>query len=252
MAPPTRVLHHPLSYHAPPFWTCNDQEPGGDGWSPVSQTRPFDLGICFERARVLPALQLAFVILASASVFHLRRQARQSENVAAGTRTSTLTRLALWAKIAALLVSIIVATALALIYKLPIDATLVLSHVASAILIYANTKYGSTSSTPVLLFYPLHILALGVSARTDSLVLNLDPGARGFLVLHAATAFLELTVLLVECLGPDVGAHLSKDEKEARKRTSPLATANIYSIWSFGWLTPFMKVRAQLHARDNH
>ena len=133
MAPPTRVLHHPLSYHAPPFWTCNDQEPGGDGWSPVSQTRPFDLGICFERARVLPALQLAFVILASASVFHLRRQARQSENVAAGTRTSTLTRLALWAKIAALLVSIIVATASALIYKLPIDATLVLSHVASEV-----------------------------------------------------------------------------------------------------------------------
>lgn len=93
-----------------------------------------------------------------------------------------------------------------------------------------NNSRARCSSTTLLVFWPLHIFALGVAARTDLAIHDTH-----FVLYHATLALLEVTLAVLELLGPEIG--MQEDPRE-----SPLARANIFSVWTFGWLTPLMKV----------
>lgn len=93
-----------------------------------------------------------------------------------------------------------------------------------------------TSSTILLLFWPVYLASLLVWARTtlskDVIRLTVP------LTLRAATGALGFVALLFECIGPEIG--LTSDEQKGSKE-SPLETANIYSIWTFEWMSPLLK-----------
>ncbi|KAH7102795.1 metal resistance protein ycf1 [Auriculariales sp. MPI-PUGE-AT-0066] len=248
MAPPhsgPAALHSPHYGYSPQlaFWRCADET--GDGWDTVSKTRPFDFGLCFERARLLPALHITFAALALVAIARLSRRRIDTSNVAGRVRSKGFPQVILWSKIALLLVSMIALSVATFLAHVPsLDLTLVAVQLFAAAVIYVNTQHGCTSSTLLLIFYPLHIFTLAVAAHTDWDIQDTPTFA-----IHTGTAALEFIVLVIEYLGPDVGARASNNYND--KRISPLATANIYSVWSFGWLTPFMKLGAAQYITEN-
>lgn len=50
---------------------------------------------------------------------------------------------------------------------------------------------------------------------------------------------LGVVAFALEYLGPEFRAE--PDDKPRSNPESPLLTANIFSVWTFGWLTPLMK-----------
>lgn len=124
--------------------------------------------------------------------------------------------------------TLVIALGLAAFYKDPVAAGL---QLVVLVLVWVNHARARWSSTALLLFWPVHVAALAVSARTDFDIHDSRMGQ-----YHASLAVLELIALLWELPGPEAG--MQEDPRE-----NPLARANIFSVWSFGWLTPFMKVR---------
>ncbi|KZV80265.1 multidrug resistance-associated ABC transporter [Exidia glandulosa HHB12029] len=191
-------------------------DPSGDGLHPISRARPFDLSLCFERFVLLPSLSAAFQLFAIASLAYLLR----THEVLERGRTS---KNLLKAKIVVLVGAFVVAC-------LHLDAAAASLQITTAALVWVNHTRARWSNTVLSLFWPLHILALAVAARTDFMV-----GDTQQTQYHAGLGVLELLVFIFELLGPEVG--MEEDPHEI-----PLARANVYSVWSFGWLTPFMRL----------
>lgn len=113
------------------------------------------------------------------------------------------------------------------------------------ILIYRNHYRARTSSTLVLLFWPTYAAGISVWART--LVTSSFSANRVVLALQAFLILLGLAAFVVESLGsefsqddhPDI-LHKGQDHVE-----SPLLTANIFSIWTFSWMSSLMKKGAK-------
>ncbi|KAJ2933863.1 hypothetical protein H1R20_g3220, partial [Candolleomyces eurysporus] len=209
---------------------CRDSE----GWLPVSSKRPFDSTPCFQEGIVLSSLLaalLAFSLLRSTQLW--TRPALQRS-----LKSCSL----LWLKIALLLAALGVSIANAILIvtqrrTVPVVQYYRLEPVAlafSILLTYLNHTRTRTSSTALLLFWPLYFLALGFWTRTI-----IDTRLSSFstiLIFKAVTVGLSLLSFILECVGPEPDA-VPDDKVEE----SPILTANIFSIWSFGWMTSLMR-----------
>lgn len=106
-----------------------------------------------------------------------------------------------------------------------------LALVASLFLTYLNHYRTRTSSSLLLLFWPLYAATLVIWART-----LLGPGFMPLNVvfsLRVAAFGLGLVSYIIECFGPEFG--------ETDSSENPLLTANLYSIWTFGWMDKLMQ-----------
>ncbi|XP_006462121.1 hypothetical protein AGABI2DRAFT_151707 [Agaricus bisporus var. bisporus H97] len=142
---------------------------------------------------------------------------------------------------ALLLISLVRSLTLAIVgARLPVLASYFLEPIAilaSIFLTYFNHTCKRRSSATLLLFWPLFACAVGVWIRTR-VSIGLDfyfP----ILVAKAIVCGLGLLSFLLECVGPEYGAESQLGEKMTQE--SPILTANIFSIWAFGWMTPLMK-----------
>jgi len=63
------------------------------------------------------------------------------------------------------------------------------------------------------------------------------------LPLKCAVLALGIISFALECLGPE--------QMDVAMHENPVATANIFSIWSFGWMTPLMKKGASEYITEN-
>lgn len=94
-----------------------------------------------------------------------------------------------------------------------------------------NHRRTRSSSTILLLFWPAYIVGLAIWSRS---FLQHDVSGKLFVFLSKwAVEFFALPAYLLECISPDDS---DKDNTE-----SPVITANVYSLWSFAWLTPLMQ-----------
>jgi ATP-binding cassette, subfamily C (CFTR/MRP), member 1 len=65
--------------------------------------------------------------------------------------------------------------------------------------------------------------------------------------LACAVAALGTVSFLLELMGTDIKGNADEYEEIGKtEQESPFVRANIYSQWSFGWMTPLMKVRVGL------
>jgi hypothetical protein len=111
------------------------------------------------------------------------------------------------------------------------------------LLTYLNHTRTRRSSNIAVIFWLIHLPTLLIWTRTildtagsssrSSLVPALRWGIGGFGVLAFA----------LECLGPEFRAE--PDDKPRLNPESPLLTANIFSVWTFSWLTSLMKKGAR-------
>jgi ATP-binding cassette, subfamily C (CFTR/MRP), member 1 len=244
-----------------------------EGWGPVSRLRPFDLTPCFEEA-VLFSFPLAFLIVLGLfrAWYLFKRCALQ--------RTQKINMWFLWIKlvrrpfffanlISGRVESVILTECYQAILGLVVSNSLVNLVIASfypqciyffpssvlemagflvlPLLTYLNHTRTRRSSTIALLFWLAYFFALLVRSRTA--LESVPPHMPLVLTMRWATGGLGLVAFALECLGPEFRAE--PDDRPRLNPESPLLTANIFSVWTFGWLTPLMKKGANQYITED-
>ncbi|KAF8586432.1 metal resistance protein YCF1 [Ramaria rubella] len=216
-----------------------------DGWGPVSRDRDFDLTLCFEQGVLLPVLFGLLFLLGSVRAVVLARK----NVLPRGVRN----RRVLKAKLVFLVFTVICSVAslvLGLVHvahlKWPIS-TGILNIVAfgvTPVLTYLNHMHTHTSSTILLLFWPVYAVCLLIWIRSVATTTPLTLSKVDLDVwLYCAGAVFAAVSFVLELLGTDIqGDEDEYQEIGKLENESPIVRANIYSIWSFGWMTPLMKL----------
>jgi ATP-binding cassette subfamily C (CFTR/MRP) protein 1 len=110
------------------------------------------------------------------------------------------------------------------------------------LLTYLSHTRTRRSSSIALLFWLAYFPALLIWSRTALLDVT-RPQSPAALALRWAIGGLGVVAFALECLGPEFRAE--PDDKPSLNPESPLLRANIFSVWTFGWLTPLMKQGAR-------
>ncbi|KAG9024994.1 hypothetical protein FS837_005122, partial [Tulasnella sp. UAMH 9824] len=209
-----------------------------EGWGPVSKQRAFDLTPCFEDAGLVGG-SLAIIFLSSIYyTYQLRRHEIQPKNVK--TRKWLVAKLfvlslATLVAIAALVLTVNTSTDPLHDESVYIAALRAAVFPAVGLLTRSNHTKTRRSSTIVLAFFPVYIVAQAQWIKTsyESNGYTLTPLAAVISGL-IGVAFL---ANLLECKGPERAEDL--EEKE-----NPYVTANFYSRMFFSWMTPLMSTGA--------
>ncbi|TFK44584.1 metal resistance protein YCF1 [Crucibulum laeve] len=214
--------------------TCHDPE----GWKAVSSFRDFDTTPCFEEGIILSTLLgvlCIFGVLKSLSLFTNEPLKRSRKS-----------RWILAAKLLLLITAFIISTCNVVLIvsfrqKVPVLQSYILEPVsllAATSLTYFNHTRTRKSSSLLLAFWPLYAVTLAIWVRT--VVLKDLHTFKFILALKCAVAALGCITFALECVGPEYDAEaLSIGDKSLIE--NPTLTANMFSIWSFGWMTPLMK-----------
>ncbi|KAF9269001.1 multidrug resistance-associated ABC transporter [Marasmius fiardii PR-910] len=210
---------------------CHDAE----GWNTISLLRKFDLTPCFEEGILLSTL---YAVVTVAAITRCISSGRQD----ALERTNK-SRWLLRGKMALLVFAFGISVAnvlgiLLLSLRVPLAQSYILEAVsllALACLTYINHTHTRRSSSIILIYWPLHTIALGIWTRT---VISTRPHHLFLtLPLKWVAEGLGLLSLGLELIGPEFDAK----PKDGVYQEHPTLTANIFNIWSFGWMTPLMK-----------
>ncbi|KII85750.1 hypothetical protein PLICRDRAFT_144304 [Plicaturopsis crispa FD-325 SS-3] len=221
--------------------TCNDRE----GWDAVSRIRAFDLTSCFEEGILLSTLLIVFFAFASFNSWllssrHTLPETRKSKWVLRGKLILLAFAFSASCVNAVLILSSRQSVAVWQSYVLePLLFTSLL------LLTWLNNRRARTSNSTILLFWPAYTTALIIWGRTavDQGLPNLPV----FLVKCVVLAF-GLGSFALECLG---GALVQQDNAEKGFVENPVLTANIFSLWTFGWMTPLMKKGASEYVTED-
>ena len=118
-------------------------------------------------------------------------------------------------------------------------------------LTYYNHYRTRTSSSLVLLFWPLYVLTSLVWARTAWM--SSGTAFRVVFYLKGSTLLLGLASFFLECLGSTFGPEdiPPKSHHIEGHVESPLLTANLFSIWTFAWMSELMKKGAKTYITED-
>lgn len=114
----------------------------------------------------------------------------------------------------------------------------------------ANHTQTRTSASTLLLFWPTYTVALLIWGRT--LVTTHSENVSNVIVLLAlrsAVAVFGLFSFALELIAPKLEPDLSEEIDETHVE-SPLISANIFSRWSFGYMTPMLKKGTKEYISD--
>jgi len=119
----------------------------------------------------------------------------------------------------------------------PLLALEAIAFVALLLLTYMSHTRTRRSSTIALLFWPAYVSALLIWSRTTLGVVRSERPP--VLALRWGIGALGFIAFALECLGPEYCSEA--DSTPLLNPESPLLAANIFSVWTFGWLTPLIK-----------
>ncbi|KAF8548045.1 P-loop containing nucleoside triphosphate hydrolase protein [Imleria badia] len=210
---------------------CRDR----DGWRWTSKFRDFDLSLCAEEGILLTSLLAILVVAALVRVCLLPyAPARVISRNSCWRLWSKLTLLGLafvtsLAPFNLVLANKIRTVAVQLPYAL--EPLALLLAVCLTRLNHLRTR---SSSTILLLFWPCYAVALLIWTRSYLETFPLIP----LIPLKWAVLCLGLLSFALECTSPDDTPHSNAE--------NPTLTANIFSIWSFAWLTPLLRKGSQV------
>ena len=115
------------------------------------------------------------------------------------------------------------------------------------LLTYLSHTRTRRSSTIALLFWLAYFSTLLIWSRTALEVA--PPHLRLIVALRWGIGGLGIVAFSLECLGPEFRAE--PDDKPRLNPESPLLTANIFSVWTFAWLTSLMEKGAKQYITED-
>ncbi|KZP22608.1 P-loop containing nucleoside triphosphate hydrolase protein [Athelia psychrophila] len=203
-----------------------------EGWQVVSALRAFDFTPCFEEGIIQSTLLVILLVAAIITIYFLNAAENRDR-----TPSSIWT---LRVKIA--LITLATATSCANLVLIHVEHILVpirqsyilemVALLATIPLTYLNHKRTQTSSTLLLLFWPCYALAFAIWIRTLTST-PMSSNIKIVLILKSVVTALGLADLALECLAPEEG--------DPSKYKNPILTANVYSRWTFAWMTSLMR-----------
>jgi ATP-binding cassette subfamily C (CFTR/MRP) protein 1 len=117
-------------------------------------------------------------------------------------------------------------------------------------LTHANHKRSRTSSSTLLLFWPAYITALLVWGRTLVATHSEDvSNVIVLLALRSAVTVFGLFSFALELLAPKFEPDLNEEVDETQVE-NPFISANIFSRWSFSYMTPLLKKGTKEYITD--
>jgi ATP-binding cassette subfamily C (CFTR/MRP) protein 1 len=117
-------------------------------------------------------------------------------------------------------------------------------------LTHANHKRSRTSSSTLLLFWPAYITALLVWGRTLVATHSEDvSNVIVLLALRSAITVFGLFSFALELLAPKFEPDLNEEVDETQVE-NPFISANIFSRWSFSYMTPLLKKGTKEYITD--
>jgi ATP-binding cassette subfamily C (CFTR/MRP) protein 1 len=207
----------------------------------VSQLREFDLTPCFEEGVLLSSV-LSILFIASIIRCLSLSSAKCNER---SSRSIWALRFKIFFLLAAVLTSL---TNLVLVLVqhrrvpvLPSYVSEVIAFATTVPLTFYNHHRTRAASTILLLFWPVYTLVLAIWIRT---IVSEHSDFSSVLILRCSATLLGLVAYAIECAGPEIGQAIRLDDAQTI-REHPSLTANIYSLWSFSWMTPLMKKGAK-------
>ncbi|KAF9005892.1 metal resistance protein YCF1 [Cyathus striatus] len=212
---------------------CRDPQ----GWGPVSPTTEFDVTPCFQEGILLSTVLAALLILAAFQSIALSYQnllTRSSKSRTTLVVKLTLLSLSFCSSVVTLIVVLRLHKRIAVLQYYILEPVAISSTIW---LTYFNHTHARTSSSILLVFWPLYSLALAVWARTT--VTSDFADLHEVLLPKVVTGVLGVLSFCFECLGPEYDIVDQRNDDGILE--NPIATANIFSIWSFGWMTSLMK-----------
>ncbi|KAJ7504548.1 P-loop containing nucleoside triphosphate hydrolase protein [Mycena galericulata] len=207
---------------------CHDPE----GFSPFSRLRDFDLTSCFEEGIFSGVLGILLVSSVAVSLYLYPVDARNR---------STQSRVILGGKLTLLILALAssLSNLFLILFKKSMTAPVLefytlepLALLGSIVLTYLNHTRQRTSSSILLIFWPIYVTCFAIWLRT-AIIRDVPLTTKG---LKGGVVFFGLASFLLECVGPEIG--WPQDEKHLHE--SPVLTANIFSRWTFGWMTTLM------------
>ncbi|TBU30707.1 metal resistance protein YCF1 [Dichomitus squalens] len=220
-----------------------------EGWGPVSQIRAFDLTPCFEEAVIFSPFSVVFLVLAVLACWrHRHHEIRERCKKSIWVLRAKLSLLSL-AFIASCANLILILATRKQVAFLPSYALEIASLSCALILSWQNHYRARTSSSLLLLFWPVYAAATIVWARTS---LTISPnGALPVVIGRGVVAIFGLVAFALECLGPEFSPEDSPEPLVKGHVESPLLTANIFSKWCFSWMNKLMKKGATEYITEN-
>ncbi|KAN0098013.1 P-loop containing nucleoside triphosphate hydrolase protein [Tylopilus felleus] len=212
------------------FLKCRDR----DGWDWTSKHRNFDLSLCAEEGFLLSSC-LAVLVLATLARIALqpytpKRDISPNSRWRLGIKL-TLLGLAFLTSLATL--AFILTNQITVAVQLPY-ALEPLALLFTLCLTRFNHLRSRSSCTILLLFWPCYAISLSIWTQSYVQVFPVTP----IVPLKWAVLFLGLLSFALECITPDDTLDTSTE--------NPSITANIFSIWSFAWLTPLLRKGSQV------
>ncbi|KAF8527278.1 P-loop containing nucleoside triphosphate hydrolase protein [Gautieria morchelliformis] len=218
--------------------------PDADGWGPVSRDRDFDFTLCFEEAVLLPTLFGALVLLGFAQALRLTR----NPVLPRGKRSCRIlkAKLTLLILAASCSLSSLVIASLShpgrFQWPLPTALLNILAFALTPAFTYLNHTRTRSSASVLILFWPAYILSLLIWLRSI-FTANLPSKHDVDVWLVCAAAAFGAVSFMLELMGPELAGDADEYEEIGKvENESPIVRANIYSRWSFGWMTPLMKL----------
>ncbi|KAJ7918968.1 multidrug resistance-associated ABC transporter [Mycena leptocephala] len=215
---------------------CRDVE----GFAPVSRLRDFDLTPCFEEGILnssLLGVLLAWSVLSSLSLCLADIQTRSTKSrVILAAKLVNISFLAFTSSVANLIL------VLRLQKSIPVLESYILEPVAllgSIVFTYYNHSRQRTSSSVLLIFWPVYLACLLIWART--LILRDFDHYRLVLLLKGSVALFGLASFSLECLGLRLDCPKTKILRWVRTLTQyPVLFSDQVKFQSFGWMTTLM------------
>lgn len=222
--------------------SCRDLE----GWEAVSRLRPFDTTPCYEEGILFSVLSV--VLLTVSLIRSLTLASLESRHVSSWSRGILVTKIVL------LFGAVVASTSnLVNIFLTHVDVPVLTSYILEPVallsaicLTYLNHTRQRSSSATLLLFWPLFTTIGGIWIRTRH-----DVGLGHFqqiVITKVIIIGLGLLSFALECISPEYGLGPQLGEKAFAD--SPILTANVFSIWSFSWMTPLMKKGARQYVSE--
>ena len=125
----------------------------------------------------------------------------------------------------------------------------VLALVLAVFLTYINHWRSRTSSSLLLILWPVYFAGLGIWART--VFETVFPALKVVLILKGVVVGFTTISFILECLGPEFSAEDRPEPKDKVHVESPLLTANIFSVWFFSWMSELMKKGAKAYITED-
>ncbi|KAF8436032.1 hypothetical protein L210DRAFT_3632182 [Boletus edulis BED1] len=225
-----------FSRHRPPRMTrtlvqCRDR----DGWQWTSNLRDFDLSLCAEEGILLTSFLAVLIVAGITRTIQL--------SYAPAHVISRNSRWRLWSKLTLLGLAFLTSlTTAAFILTDQISTVAVqLPHALEPLALFLalcltrfNHLRTRSSSTIILLFWPCYATVLSIWTRSYVQTFPITP----LIPLKWTVLVLGLLSFALECISPDDTTDTNTE--------SPTLTANIFSIWSFAWITPLLEKGSQV------